>query len=591
MGRLGHRDGIAVVRSRCLAVIALTWLLAPAAVAQTEFPCTPECSDEYASCINAHLIPKRDEEFERCRGIHWKCSDACLKHRTLEEQMACLKHCSADIDACKKAVSERIQAEGQALYDAACPGVSKAPSRAVATTASARPLRKTTPADLGFEPLSCGDASSQPEIPDSPAVAAGPSPASSDHEASPSAAAAAPAQAADQDPESEVKALREQAALVGRRLADVASRFNKAKAIEEHLHEQLKVAPESQHEALRKELYDVYMERRSYQSPFYSIRNEYDKVNATLEEAEARARQARTDQENRRFAAWLLQRAEQHDKEREAVERRRAQDEAFASFQQRKRDGAIPQGVCYDGQRCRAGEQRTESYDCTYLSLEEHPTFYKQNPYALSDDDLQGMRDVYAKVGLTAFAATMAVDPSKHEVAKFIVGEILEKIVGMPVPLGAPEDIFELQAYFGQRLLERIQILQNKLGLVHKMDIPVTIKTIETTETYTCREEGPCHAVEWDKRSVPRVAATDTAVVTFACQAFAAATTASREDYDSTFSFQNSAEPVAVQRHCLPPKDPRVFSEVLQAISSEALRVVRDEHGLANSDQCPPQEL
>ena len=114
---------------------------------QTDIPCTPECSDSYVSCLNhAYLIPKRDAEFERCRKIHWKCSDACLERRTLEEQQACLRRCGVEEELCKDNVNNSIQAEGQALYDAAC--------AAAQTTApqAARPPTTPTPSEPPGEP-------------------------------------------------------------------------------------------------------------------------------------------------------------------------------------------------------------------------------------------------------------------------------------------------------------------------------------------------------------------------------------------------------------------------------------------------------
>lgn len=396
--------------------------------------------------------------------------------------------------------------------------------------------------------------------------------------------------AATDEPLGDIIDLQKEAAYLQQQLAEASNDFRKSAALEDYLLEQFKIAPQSEKESFRQKMSDAYQNRKAFQNVFYEARLKFEKVAEKLAQAEEKESKEKRSAEERRFIDRLIENTERWEKEREDVAVRLKQTAEYAQFQKNKQSGAIPQDICFNNGDCKAGEKREEQFNCAYLSLGSKPVFYKHNPYALSDDDLSGMNSIFSYVGLTSFGAGFAMEPSKKIVIKFLVGAVFEHFAGYPLPLDEGV-INDVAANIGQKAFAEVSKLQSKLELVYKIDIPVVITKTEVQETYTSKSDGACHAVEWDKETIPSSGNKEIEIVTFSCEAVSNRTISSREDYDDVFSFRNTAETEAIRTHCLPSEDPQAFAESLKQMSVEALRIVRDRINIANSDQCPKQQI
>lgn len=385
--------------------------------------------------------------------------------------------------------------------------------------------------------------------------------------------------------EFDVDALRKTMADLGKKLGEVKEKLREASAIEEYLREQSRVAVGADKQSVKKQLFDAYIERKSYTAEYYQVLSEYNKAQEKLQQAEERAQAERRSQWERQLVSKLVENDEKREKERRAIEERLVERREFFTFQEKKRAGEIPGSDRYDEKVCRAGEKMAEAYECKYF-IPQPPTFFKHDTYTLSESNLEGLRSVFDKIGLASFAvATFWEGPAALEVMKFVAGEM----TGVPV-ITSFDDIISLTSdLLPDVLLDGIKLIQAKLGLVYQISVPVTIKTIDVEKNYTSKSAGLCRAVTWDSKTEARLSDTETVMVDFVCQGVGNNYTASLGAYDATFSFGNSAEKEKLYYHCKPPKDPAVFAAILQELAGEAMRIAGAD--IINDSRCPAQRL
>ena len=283
--------------------------------------------------------------------------------------------------------------------------------------------------------------------------------------------------------------------------------------------------------------------------------------------------------------------SEEFDRQTEArkAEEARLRDRGkLTDFQTKQQSGDAPQYICFDS-KCEANETKSEPKRCTYFSIDQNsnPKFYKSYPYALSDEDLSGLKKVFANTDLASLGPTMLLSPSKTDVIKFIV----TRVTGIPIVSDLDSVLSLGPDILTEPILESIQDIQHKLDIVQEIEIPVKVTTIEINDIYTSKEAGACYSVKWDKETTTKVIDTKINSATFICGAYSSPTTFGQEGYDGSFNFENTAETVNLRQYCTPSKDTRAFAEKMSELSKEALRSTRDKLNISNSDQCPPQKL
>ncbi|MDP2695750.1 MAG: hypothetical protein Q8O87_00675 [bacterium] len=298
---------------------------------------------------------------------------------------------------------------------------------------------------------------------------------------------------------------------------------------------------------------------------FYSqIKNKYDALAMNIVEKEQRLieEEARKDRVEQQWEARI-----QGEKDRQ-------------DFQRRRDNAEIPQNSCF-GSDCKAGQQAVETYNCkyAYLDADTPPTFWKGNPYALSEEDIDGLGFIFDNINNVEFGLSMLREPTRLKAIKFIVGKVTgwHIVTDLDDLLASPRDLLT------DTILDAIKIIQKKLGILYAISIPVEIMSLEFEETFTCLEDGKCKDVAWD-REITRQELIDveTKTIKFDCELYYDANFS-----DGKFSFNNEEEQRYLYRICGMPEDPRVFSNKIVELSARAMSIALEDH--VNDTQCPKQ--
>lgn len=344
---------------------------------------------------------------------------------------------------------------------------------------------------------------------------------------------------------------------------------------------------------------------RLAQAAYDAAYPEVGKAEAAMGRALRRLYDVRYAEDDARRARQFLERQEAEARQRQAEANQRAWREfqgAYPEFARRKAERLIPQTICFtrEGIPCAAGDVKKETYECGYVAMApgQVPTIGRMGE-RLEQSEVAGFRRLLGLLDLYQDTLGLVVDllprrlqtiPIEHDPPLPREPELAElertsrrppqpqpdprtikPVPRQPRPfrqrpaarirgLPTPDLTFPGMSEFPDEMLQAIENIPKRFGVILQVTFPVTVKHYEFTDTFTCLESGPCGVVPWDKKTARALMNETTEQVTLYCS----------EHY----------------RDCA-PKDGEALANFLATLADRALYEALMDSGIVSDPACP----